>query len=86
MRRGFSGAPPASRLDALTRPLPRPRADLAPLYRHEVVMGMESQPNLDPALPPSGLCNAVILAKPYSSFIGASDGREACGTDQSCVL
>ncbi|KPV76685.1 glycosyltransferase family 32 protein, partial [Rhodotorula graminis WP1] len=43
--------------------------DLAPLYRHEVVMGMESQPNLDPALPPSGLCNAVILAKPYSSFV-----------------
>lgn len=35
-------------------------------------MGMESQPNLDPALPPSGLCNAVILAKPYSSFICAS--------------
>lgn len=34
-------------------------------------MGMESQPNLDPALPPSGLCNAVILAKPYSSFISA---------------
>ncbi|GAA6050554.1 hypothetical protein JCM3770_005597 [Rhodotorula araucariae] len=43
--------------------------DLAPLYRREVVMGMESQPNLDPALPPSGLCNAVILAKPYSSFV-----------------
>ncbi|GAA6040149.1 hypothetical protein JCM8097_002054 [Rhodosporidiobolus ruineniae] len=43
--------------------------DLAPLYRHEVVMGMESQPNLDPKLPPSGLCNAVILAKPYSSFV-----------------
>ncbi|GAA5917821.1 hypothetical protein JCM6882_004159 [Rhodosporidiobolus microsporus] len=43
--------------------------DLAPLYRHEVVMGMESQPNLDPELPPSGLCNAVILAKPYSSFV-----------------
>ncbi|GAA6006888.1 uncharacterized protein JCM10292_000348 [Rhodotorula paludigena] len=43
--------------------------DLEPLYRHQVVMGMESQPNLDPALPPSGLCNAVILAKPYSSFI-----------------
>lgn len=45
-------------------------ADMAPLYRHEAVLGMESQPNLDPALPPSGLCNAVILAKPYSSFIG----------------
>ncbi|GAA5910388.1 hypothetical protein JCM5296_000583 [Sporobolomyces johnsonii] len=43
--------------------------DFGPLYRHEVVMGMESQPNLDPALPPSGLCNAVILAKPYSSFV-----------------
>ncbi|GAA5873488.1 hypothetical protein JCM8547_005444 [Rhodosporidiobolus lusitaniae] len=43
--------------------------DLAPLYRHEVVMAMESQPNLDPKLPPSGLCNAVILAKPYSSFV-----------------
>ncbi|KAL8277040.1 hypothetical protein RQP46_010574 [Phenoliferia psychrophenolica] len=43
--------------------------DMAQLYRHEVVMGMESQPNLDPLLPPSGLCNAVILAKPYSSFI-----------------
>ncbi|POY73462.1 hypothetical protein BMF94_3399 [Rhodotorula taiwanensis] len=43
--------------------------DLAPLYRLEAVMGMESQPNLDPKLPPSGLCNAVILAKPYSSFI-----------------
>ncbi|GAA6024731.1 hypothetical protein JCM10207_002813 [Rhodosporidiobolus poonsookiae] len=43
--------------------------DMAPLYRHEAVMGMESQPNLDPLLPPSGLCNAVIVAKPYSSFI-----------------
>ncbi|TKA53349.1 hypothetical protein B0A53_04367 [Rhodotorula sp. CCFEE 5036] len=43
--------------------------DFAPLYRLDTVMGMESQPNLDPALPPSGLCNAVILAKPYSSFI-----------------
>ncbi|KAI5479905.1 glycosyltransferase family 32 protein [Pseudohyphozyma bogoriensis] len=46
--------------------------DLAPLYRHEAVMAMESQPNLDPALPPSGLCNAVVLAKPYSSFIGGA--------------
>lgn len=53
------------RLDLLT--------DFAPLYRLDTVMGMESQPNLDPALPPSGLCNAVILAKPYSSFISACD-------------
>ena len=45
---------------------------MAQLYRHAVVMGMESQPNLDPLLPPSGLCNAVILSKPYSSFIGAA--------------
>ncbi|BGP29129.1 hypothetical protein JCM10296v2_000867 [Rhodotorula toruloides] len=43
--------------------------DLAPLYRHDTVMGMESQPNLDPSLPPSGLCNAVVLAKPYASFV-----------------
>ncbi|KAM0750341.1 hypothetical protein T439DRAFT_381041 [Meredithblackwellia eburnea MCA 4105] len=43
--------------------------DMAPLYHHQTVMGMESQPNLDPLLPPSGLCNAVILSKPYSSFI-----------------
>ena len=45
---------------------------MASLYHHEAVLGMESQPNLDPILPPSGLCNAVILAKPYSSFIGTS--------------
>lgn len=50
--------------------LPR-LSDLAPLYRHDTVMGMESQPNLNPSLPPSGLCNAVILAKPYASFISA---------------
>lgn len=45
------------------------KEDLAPLYNHEVVMAMESQPDLDPKLPPSGLCNAVILARPYSPFI-----------------
>ncbi|KAK4056133.1 hypothetical protein OIO90_002864 [Microbotryomycetes sp. JL221] len=43
--------------------------DLGPLYRHATVMGMESQPNTDPQLPPSGLCNAVILSRPYSPFI-----------------
>ncbi|GAA6014983.1 hypothetical protein JCM11491_002382 [Sporobolomyces phaffii] len=43
--------------------------DLTPLYRYETVMGMESQPILESNLPPSGLCNAVILAKPYAPFI-----------------
>ncbi|GAA5880314.1 hypothetical protein JCM16303_003893 [Sporobolomyces ruberrimus] len=43
--------------------------DLEPLYRCETVMGMESQPILEATLPPSGLCNAVILAKPYAPFI-----------------
>lgn len=32
-------------------------------------MGMESQPILESNLPPSGLCNAVVLAKPYAPFI-----------------
>lgn len=32
-------------------------------------MAMESQPILDSTLPPSGLCNAVILARPYAPFI-----------------
>lgn len=35
-----------------------------------MVMAMESQPNLDPKLPPSGLCNAIMLSKPHSSFVG----------------
>lgn len=52
--------------------------DFAPLYRHATVMGMESQPNLDPTLPPSGLCNAIILAKPYSSFVGELLGSGPC--------
>ncbi|KAM0787013.1 hypothetical protein ACM66B_006281 [Microbotryomycetes sp. NB124-2] len=43
--------------------------DLAPLYKHATVMGMESQPDTDPRLPPSGLCNAVILSRPFSPFI-----------------
>ncbi|GAA5962346.1 hypothetical protein JCM3765_002948 [Sporobolomyces pararoseus] len=43
--------------------------DLAPLYKFSTVMGMESQPILDPTLPPSGLCNAVVLARPYAPFI-----------------
>ena len=46
--------------------------DLAPLYVHDAVMAMESQPDLDPSREPSGLCNAVILSKPFSSFIGSS--------------
>lgn len=36
-------------------------------------MAMESQPNLDPKLPPSGLCNAIMLSKPHSSFVGESE-------------
>ncbi|KAK4049664.1 hypothetical protein OIV83_003939 [Microbotryomycetes sp. JL201] len=43
--------------------------DLGPLYRHATVMAMESQPDTNPTLPPSGLCNAVILSRPYSPFI-----------------
>lgn len=39
------------------------------LYGQQVVMGMESQPDLKPDTPPSGLCNAVILARPYAPFI-----------------
>lgn len=46
--------------------------DLAPLYVHDAVMAMESQPDLDPSREPSGLCNAVILSKPFSSFVGSS--------------
>ncbi|SGY90002.1 BQ5605_C039g11783 [Microbotryum silenes-dioicae] len=43
--------------------------DFGPLYKFPMVMAMESQPNLDPKLPPSGLCNAVMLSRPYSSFV-----------------
>lgn len=35
-------------------------------------MGLEAQPDDDPdVLPPAGLSNAVILSKPFSSFIGS---------------
>lgn len=40
-----------------------------PLLSSDVVMAEEAQPSLRPTDPPSGLCNAVIVARPYAPFV-----------------
>lgn len=59
-------------LCALSSPIDLPLnlvLDFAPFYTHSTVMAQEGYPDEPDRLEPGGLCNAVIMAEPYSPFI-----------------